>query len=1757
MEGSYLCCRIGKDNSIQEVHIFPVRTLTGEELRTAQEELSASKFDGILKGVPMDKSIEASITRNSAIHNITIHKDSSIKQVKAILCHVSPSLIFSYIYLYARSGKTFSTDRLYRDLKSNNKSSIPGARLKSLALDAGLTEQADSVTASDNYGYGSLVDLHSQITGPMDFPLGVQFEPNYSTPVNPNSYFSQSNLQSYGRDGDLLLGLGNIVNNVIYFVDYRDFPSIPTSYFPILVSNGINTFEEAEVKQEEFRDQSNQVVVESDVVQESTKINAINEIANSGQIDTGLLYTSGNISLLPESPFDLPLDIIFKNLHSTISRPLIKYNPGRRQEKIYRLFANLESKKGKKIPYLSKSLIFRLVKTLATERQLSIFVLTKTFPIVVNFFSDSSSSIAFKCDVPLNEQSLIALLKTEYNSIIDIINSIISSNGYTLPQLQTFTSSIVKFNFVNLEFLFDLPAEEDNVRALNCMSPVFQRLGSETVSSGIKLLYLRVANFSKMNTIDSFITNAINSGVSETELLGSLVSEYGFANEVDAKERLVDFVSQQQIVRDAFRSNRVKIQDNPGIKISLEPDSFTGKLRANVVGVDSINYVNFIEKYLRAYIRLTTESEAAQLGISKHTLLNLCASTPNAVNPSEQAPVIQPLNQGDNQVKAKFLDLLMSEDDTSDDEEQEDDTAEGVKSMNSNINIEGMKLLNPNPFSLMLQQREPILFKAKKDSGTYSYARACPSNNRRQPVILTAEEKERIDREHPGSYTKSLAYKSTPDGKLYYYVCPRYWDLKRKTSLTEEEVASGEYGEVIPQGARKVPRGTSVYEFDSEYHRDGNGNHIPLYPGFMKPKGHPQGKCVPCCFKSWDAPARMKLRKECSGELETLDEQFKFDDYVKGPEKWPLDEGRLGYLSPGLELFLGVENSKCQISKTDSSLRANTPCLVRFGVGLDKNTSFIAAIASALAEAKGKRKVSVESLVRLLADSCDLDTFHRLQNGALVSLFAPDSTASKTSDDKSLLSASVDKDNSVQATGFNKIKVAHERFIKYLRDPESVVDHKYLWDLVTHPNKAIFPRGINLIILEEPSSDITNDIRILCPSNPYKSKLYYKDRSTLVLYLKNGIYEVLVLYEDRKKDYAVTKLFPTRAKGQKLLSHIISIISTIQQISATKCLPLPSLPKIYEYSPGLNAGDTLNHLRFMNYRIIAEVLNYNGKSVGFQIERGPVSGYVPCQPSTQMIDKFDVIWLDDVTPQNYTSTTEFLIELNLESNGKLAIEPVGRIVEDSMNVAVITASNQAVMINPEPIGEGDPLPIINRGNPTGIDATILTSTSTDNDRVDAIQRINSETAFYNVFRNQVRLLLTSYTYSNQRQNLIDLLGSDLNYEDKLQKIANVIYTIIGDRVRFVAADSELLSSLRSKGLSLCNASDTECALVVPKINLINGIDNENAYFVKVADEFIRYTIIRDYLLSPDSFLSFDKMPYKLNEDEVILLQSLLDQSYFDDLVADQRGKFMSGRPYDLAEPEKSAIYSDKVEMHNTDPEMQSDGNNDFDCAKPVILRISGKWSKLFPTGSEELVFSADPPTCTFQPIAAILGKVTAASQDLNAIDVKHELIGAYEKMWPEFGSRILAVLSSEGKKDLVRRVKEGTTTISLEILSPQYACSSLDLWVLAATFNLPLVLYIAGTFKHTKRQVLPLHYNSQASFFFLKTSGYRNNVPIKYRLVIKGRKSSFELDTLGEPLRALIKDAVEAGDDNLDNYLRNFRPVKLKLVKEFSKSVRL
>ena len=89
-------------------------------------------------------------------------------------------------------------------------------------------------------------------------------------------------------------------------------------------------------------------------------------------MDNGI--TNFHIIVHPKIKTFIPIDIIFKQLSASEEMPFIKYNPGSKKESLVRLFCNKRTKKGQKIPILSKQNILSYFKNSGKVKQLSVYI---------------------------------------------------------------------------------------------------------------------------------------------------------------------------------------------------------------------------------------------------------------------------------------------------------------------------------------------------------------------------------------------------------------------------------------------------------------------------------------------------------------------------------------------------------------------------------------------------------------------------------------------------------------------------------------------------------------------------------------------------------------------------------------------------------------------------------------------------------------------------------------------------------------------------------------------------------------------------------------------------------------------------------------------------------------------------------------------------------------------------------------------------------------------------------------------------------------------------------------------------------------------------------------------------------------------------------------------------------------------------------------------------------------------------------------
>jgi hypothetical protein len=154
-------------------------------------------------------------------------------------------------------------------------------------------------------------------------------------------------------------------------------------------------------------------------------------------------------------------------------------------------------------------------------------------------------------------------------------------------------------------------------------------------------------------------------------------------------------------------------------------------------------------------------------------------------------------------------------------------------------------------------------------------------------------------------------------------------------------------------------------------------------------------------------------------------------------------------------------NADCQVSKTNTSIKKNHPCLLRHGVEVNQRQSFIACISDALffgkkisdkdtKNDKVTKVLSIKEMRERIVKSITIDTFIKYQNGNLVTdFYNPNINVDINKHKNTKLFTKLNMDKEEDNTYYTKVVSAFENFIQFLNDDDTIIDHTYLWDIVS------------------------------------------------------------------------------------------------------------------------------------------------------------------------------------------------------------------------------------------------------------------------------------------------------------------------------------------------------------------------------------------------------------------------------------------------------------------------------------------------------------------------------------------------------------------------------------------------------------------------------------------------------------------------------------------------------------------------------------
>jgi hypothetical protein len=326
----------------------------------------------------------------------------------------------------------------------------------------------------------------------------------------------------------------------------------------------------------------------------------------------------------------------------------------------------------------------------------------------------------------------------------------------------------------------------------------------------------------------------------------------------------------------------------------------------------------------------------------------------------------------------------------------------------------------------------------------------------------------------------------------------------------------------------------------------------------------------------------------------------------------------------------------------------------------------------------------------------------------------------------------------------------------------------------------------------------------------------------------------------------------------------------------------------------------------------------------------------------------------------------------------------------------------------------------------------------------------------------------------------------------------------------------------------------------------------------MADEIIRYNRIKSFIFQPKSFLAFGQLKYNLRDDEIILLQSLLTQEYFEDLIPAQINKYIKYNNYDEALPIKSQAYTnEEVFIKETKSIVEGETKEDIICKQKTKPTITGDWIKLFPKKSTEIIFSNEPAICSFDVILSLIKKddpSNEAKQNMTKTQLKEILANEYQKLQDEYNFELLQILNSQGKTNISKQVGNGVITLTNAVMNNEYYATNLDIWILANKYNIPLVFFSATKLVENGKKILVAvnDKNGSNEYYFIKSPGVRtDNIP-EYKLVNTPNGSRIVIDKLNAKLIDEIKEDIK--DDPLMDFIKNFSFTETKKrIKEVSK----
>jgi hypothetical protein len=1640
------------------------------------------------------------------------------------------------IYLFGLQTRELSADRTYYICSQNSTDIISKERLVNYLLNVVGFSFPDKFLTKKQFTYNDLIALNLNGAHDIRVPMSiaVNAETEYPISTNPFNWVNEdttiaSNLETVVASRanavvfDSHLSEPHIfcclASDVLAQAQSKEEESVLARlYFPLLASRGIQT---AAALRAARTDQATPPAPPS----QKPMLTIIN-YGESSQSKMGVNEVTAVIH--PTIPVHLPLELLFRSVPASAALPFIKYNMGKKGSRLYRVHAPV-NKNGVKQPALTQRQLSRLQTAVSMHEGIGFAVLGHDSLSTLDVNPDGNLRVRFI------SQYSVPFVDIE-NRINNILQPALTSMNYVLNDTGFQFDSQIKLRGYNVD-IQNISIKGDLKRIVRfvpgdvagCLTPVM--FSTETSENIAEYVYYRVGYYEQLSAIERYIVGKLRKGTGVRDVIAGLLRGFGMT-ESQATSAVAQWADKAQEELNAHANQRLKLVTSGGIDVQLTRDRKTRSATIVATGPLGLEHAELLSEYLRSAITASTapvaadelksvmggctenQKEVYESGVSsaaaasEHHKVELeVPDEPKAVTISDNRIVVDEdededdlldlygdFEEGDDVNETELSDLLQSEDEPEPSTEAaiaksqgspvaEAETPTGQAAATAkptpqpplakkkDADVAGMKLSDPNYFLNRLYERDPKLFLSKQEGRFDTYSRICPHNLRRQPVVLTQAEKDRMEREAPGSFDpspKALIAYSSGQGPKNWYMCPRYWCLKTDLPMTQEQVDAGECGgKIIPYNAKVVPDDAFIFAFDSEgrnqEHVNKDGSYAQHYPGFLSGDKHPDGLCIPCCFKNVDQAKVRKRIEMCTKQedegsegianvraAEAAEPKAASRHYVKDPNKFPLANGDVGFLAPVVQQLLNTNNAQCFVSEKDKTIRKDKPCLLRGGVGKNKERSLLFAVATAA-------NISVDSLIQKLKSAITPKSISQYQQGTLVDSLMP----REGRENKANASLSPDELK----------KMAADKLRSMLDDPKQTIGYQYFWDLVRF---NAFPEVVNMLILLLDDDDGTSNPKLICPEAIKGNRQYSANRPTLLLLLKNGYYEPVMVFKsnvDANKAplVPVERLLGLKNTEKPEVKEAVDRLGNIANGCGGETLVADGLPTHKEVARAITRGGG---------KINSLVVNFNGQLIGLQTE---IPGYykslvVPVKTS----QNFDVSDKDGVvligTASTMTPLNETLRAMkHFRQVSGMRLEPSTIIAEDGMAVAVQTLSDRVIPVIPSADYErgadnkyaGIEIYDVPSGDgPEEAARVSVLGSGKDVERERVAEQIKFYNQTYDLFRTWLRTLLLSVNNIALRTEITKIIKQNATVATKLRLLQGVLKGYLQDKIVFVdIVDLPKTGMVAQDGL-----------FYIP-----NDLFNLDELLLRISDELIRFPSASKFILGRTMFYTTQSSEYILDKDELILPESMLVQTEAVAQAADELLQGSVGASAAISQNTKTE--EDAYEVQATKEEEGVIGVEDVESAAAIVAveaaseapaaAVADKQcSKITkkPLGPNDKLIKRQlmvkgtimiTPTISAECIWTLIAAAISSSlnKSITYSELKDTIATQYRQLSDSDSKKASLMWRTERKtKQMPRGTDPTGPTLANIVKTDEYHASNIDLFYLAKAFGITIVI---------------------------------------------------------------------------------------------------